>query len=341
MIHAAMLLAALALDLVLGEPPAAAHPVVWIGKLVSALERLAPRGTIPARCLPTSGAHGYEDVGQEVIPAPVTAVRYDLAQMAYGAFMPLVGLLAFVLPAWLLLGFLWQASLPAYFVVGVVLLKSTFSVRELIRAALRVRQALVEGRLDGARAQLSGLVSRDTRSLDESLVVAATVESVAENSHDSFVAPVFYYLLFGVPGALAYRVINTFDSMVGYRGHYEYLGKVPARLDDLANFVPARLAGLLLVGASFLKGLEPRRAWQTMWRFHGATESPNAGWPMSAMAGALAVRLVKEGHYSLGDADSPLSRDKIDRAIDVVFVAIIVMATLAVLVEVVKHGHFS
>jgi len=123
---------------------------------------------------------------------------------------------------------------------------------------------------------------------------------VAENVSDSFVAPLFYFLFLGVPGAAAYRTVNTLDAIVGYHGRYEYLGKCAARLDDVLNFLPARISGVLLVAGAYFSRLRGRRAWRTMLRDHNTTESPNAGWPMSAMAGALGVRLEKAGFYRLG-----------------------------------------
>jgi adenosylcobinamide-phosphate synthase len=131
------------------------------------------------------------------------------------------------------------------------------------------------------------------------------VESVAENLSDSFVAPVVWYALLGVPGAIAYRFVNTCDAMLGYRGRYEYLGKAAARLDDVANWLPARLTALLVVAAAGLLGADARGAWRAMWQHHRRTASPNAGWPMSAAAGALGVRLEKLGHYALGHGPRP------------------------------------
>ncbi len=329
MMEAAMLLAALALDLAFGDPPTALHPVGWMGRLVSWLERLAPRGTCSPR------RHG----GATVSGGEATKGR--LSQLLYGALMPLFGLIVFALPAWALMAVLREASPVAYFILGTLLLKSTFSIRGLLRAAGEVRRALQEGQIERARAALRSLVSRNTTALDEPLLAAATVESVAENTGDSFVAPVFYFLLLGVPGALAYRMINTFDSMVGYHGQYEYLGKASARLDDLANLVPARLAGLLLVAASALVSRTGVPAWKAMWRYHGATESPNAGWPMSAMAGALGVSLVKAGHYTLGDSSSAPSIEKVDRANKTALVAVLMMAALGAVIEVLRYAYLS
>ena len=142
------------------------------------------------------------------------------------------------------------------------------------------------------------------------------MESVSENMTDSFSAPWLFFALFGLPGAVAYRAINTLDSMIGYRGEYEFLGKVSARLDDLLNWIPARLTGLLLVLSSlFLPGQNAGGAWRTMWRDHSRTQSPNAGWTMSAMAGALGVELEKVGHYRLGDNTRPVKAHDITQSI--------------------------
>src|SRR5262249_14746630 len=167
--------------------------------------------------------------------------------------------------------------------------------------------------------------SRDPSALDAPLVVAATVESVAENASDSFVAPLFYYALFGLPGAMAYRAINTADAMIGYHGRYERLGKAAARLDDLANFIPARLTPLLLLIAGAAARLRVREGWRIFRRDGGVTESPNAGRPMAMMAGLLGVQLEKVGHYRLGDAHAVLDVSHIDRA----WRAVVIAATLA------------
>jgi len=308
-IDLAVLVLALAFDLALGEPPAAVHPVVWMGGLVGALERRAPKG--------------------------------PRAQLIYGGAMVAVGVLTVALAAWLLFGFLRVQAPLAYAIVGALALKSSFAVRCLFQAAEAVRRPLAVGRVDEARLALRSLVSRDTSRLDPPLLSAAAVESVAENSGDSFVAPLFYFAIFGPPGALAYRMLNTFDSMVGYHGKYEHLGKAAARLDDLANLVPARLAGLLLVLASAAAGAGLVPAWRTMWRYHAATESPNAGWPMSAMAGALGVRLEKVGHYRLGDGGAVPDAATVTRGQRVAALALALATLLFALVLVVKDVYLA
>ena len=275
-----VLLLALLLDLTLGEPPNRLHPTVWMGKTVALAERVAP--------------------------GPQTAMA---AQLIYGAAMALFIPAAWAALAWTVSFGLLQLHPLAYLVVVAALLKSTFSVRMLHRVAADIGRILAAGDVAAARRQMSALVSRDTSQLTVGQMAAGAIESVAENITDSIVGPLLAFALFGLPGALAYRAINTLDSMVGYHGRYEYLGKASARLDDLVNLIPARLAAALLwLAAVAMPGMAGERAWRIMLAHRGRTESPNAGWTMAAMAGGLGVTLEKVGHYRLGDpAPEPLA----------------------------------
>jgi adenosylcobinamide-phosphate synthase len=208
----------------------------------------------------------------------------------------------FTIPAYLMLSYIKGVSTIAYLAAAALLLKSTFSLRELHRAAQKVKRLLGARQITKARKETSYLVSRDTRKLDREHLVSAVVEMTAESVTDSLVAPLFYWLLLGILGAIAYRVVNTFDSSIGYHGKYEYLGKFAARLDDVLNYVPARLSGLLLVISAYLRRTNGNGAWRLMQRDHGKTESTNAGWTMSAVAGALGAKLEKPGCYRLSDA---------------------------------------
>ena len=250
--------------------------------------------------------------------------------------MTLLTVCLFAIPAYFLLSWLKDTSYVAYLILGALVLKSTFSLRELWRAALEVKRMLVEKELDEARSRLHSLVERDTAELSAPLAVSATVESVTENASDSFVAPLFYFLVLGVPGAIAYRVVNTLDAMIGYRGKYEHMGKFTARLDDIANLLPARLTALLLVMAAFVSRRNGRASWQVMLRDHVRTESPNAGWPMSAAAGALRVQLEKVPYYRLGEAKAPLTPQTIDAALGLVGVSALIWVIICFAVEVIK-----
>jgi adenosylcobinamide-phosphate synthase len=297
--HALVVLAgALALDLAVGEPPRLVHPVVWMGRFYRALRRAAPSRPGPA--------------------------------FAFGLAMALAGPLLFGAVAYGLVRVAapWPAAQLA---VEIWLLKSAFAVRALAAAAATVSRALAASDLDGARRALRALVSRDTSALTPPLMAAAAVESVAENASDSFVAPLFFYVIGGVPAALAYRGCNTLDALIGYRGDTEWLGKAAARLDDVANLLPARLTAALLVVASALVGASATGALRIWWRDGGRTESPNAGRPMAAMAGALGVQLEKVGCYRLGDAGTVVGAPAIARAIAMLYVTGALAAALAAL----------
>jgi len=272
-----ILLLALVIDLLLGEPPRAIHPVVWMGKAVSFLEKVAPISSEPST---------FNGGGR-------------VRQLVYGVVMVLLTIFIFASPVYFLLFYISQVSSLVYIIVGALLLKPTFSFRELRYTALEIKVLLAENNLKEARAKMPTLVSREPQGLGKSALISATMESKAVNISDSFVAPLFYFLFLGVPGAVAYRVINTSDAMIGYRKKYEYLGKFAAKLDDILNFIPARVSGLLLVVAAYLTRRDGKNAWQVMLRDNGKRESPNAGCPMSAMSVALRGRLEKAGCYSL------------------------------------------
>jgi adenosylcobinamide-phosphate synthase len=182
-----------------------------------------------------------------------------------------------------------------------LLLKPLFAYRNLRRAVLDVAVALAAGDLAEGRRLLSWhLVSRDTSELSPEEVAGAAIESLAENLTDSLTAPLLAYAGGGLPAAWAYRFVNTADAMWGYRtAEFEQLGKFPARLDDVLNWLPARLMGWLLVIAAGFAAEDPHQAARVMLAQHGRTASPNAGWTMSAMAGALGITLTKRQVYEL------------------------------------------
>ena len=302
-----ILLLSLVIDMSLGEPPMVIHPVSWMGKVISFLVK---------------GGAG----------------RSPLVQFLYGLVIVLFTVALFVTPVYFLLSYLKDLNSVAYVLAGVILFKITFSLKGLRRAAFRVKDWLAEDKLDEARFELRSLVGRDTTRLDKSLMISATVESVAENACDSFVAPLFYFLFLGVPGAVAYRVINTFDAMIGHHGEFEYLGKFAARLDSVANFIPARITALIIMLAAWICKKSASGAWQIMLRDRIKTESPNAGWTMSAIAGALGVQLEKVSYYKLGDNHNSLSLNTIDASLRIVTTTALIWSLLLIVVEVIYHA---
>lgn len=256
------LLVALATDALLGDPPNAWHPVVLLGSWMRLGERLTPRS---AR-----------------------------ARLGWGALWVAGGVLLAGGTARLL---------PRHVLIQGVLASTLLAYRSLDRAVGAVQAALEDGDLDEAR-RLAGwhLVSRPTDDLRADEVAAAAIESLAENLSDSLVAPALAFLSGGLPALAAYRLINTADAMWGYRDErYEYLGKAAARLDDALNLAPARLTAALIALAAQITLGRGAAAWRVARRDADRTASPNAGWPMAAMAGALDTTLTKRDHYCLGN----------------------------------------
>jgi adenosylcobinamide-phosphate synthase len=238
------------------------------------------------------------------------------------------------IPLYYLTGYLNSVNSVVYLLVSAYLLKNTFSLRGLWQAVQHVKDGLRASRLNSARAEITALVQRDPRALNEIQLMSAAIESCAENLCDSFVAPLLYFALFGLTGAVVYRIVNTFDAMIGYHGEWEYTGKFAARLDDVVNYMPARLSGIFIVVAAAICRWNPALAWRTMLSQHNRTESPNAGWTMSAMAGSLEIQLEKAGHYSLGDNKTELSVEAVGRSQTILLVAASVWGLLVTGTEV-------
>ena len=290
----------------LGDPPNRYHPVAWVGRLLAAgrglLCRGSPAGLFAGGAALTIGAAIVAGIAGALVSA--LAVRLG----------------------------------PAGVFVEALALSGLLSLRGLVGAARAVAADLDRGDMGAARRTVAyHLVSRPTAELDEGHVASAAVESVAENLTDGLLAPACFFLVGGLAGAAAYRVVNTADSMFGYReGVLEYFGKAAARLDDVLNLIPARIATLSLVAGAVLVGENARGALAILRRDRGRTEIPNAGWTMAAMAGALGVVLEKPGAYRLGDGALPVAAD-IERAVRVLRaaagVSLVLTATAVLLGE--------
>ncbi|MHA6345033.1 adenosylcobinamide-phosphate synthase CbiB [Roseivivax sp. CAU 1761] len=275
MSFAGAMLAALLIDAAIGWPDRVyariGHPVTWLGRLIAALDaRLNREGDAAAR------------------------------RRAAGRAAVALTLAAAILPAWLI-----QAALPGGW-PGLVLTGALawplVAARALDTHVAAVARPLARGDLAAARCAVAMIVGRDPARLDAAGVSRAALESLAENASDGVVAPLFWGAVFGLPGIAGYKAVNTLDSMIGHRSarHLDF-GRAAARLDDLANWLPARLTGLALV----LVAPAPRRAWRVMRRDARAHRSPNAGWPEAAMAGALGCRLSGPRIYPEGVAREP------------------------------------
>ena len=258
--------AALILDLALGDPPHWPHPVRWMGRAVERLESHLRSSRLSAR-----------SAGRPLvwILVPGTWALAASAAALAGWIHPLLGGM-----------------------VRAVMLWTCLSARGLYSAAMGVAAPLRQGDLEAARKAVSMIVGRETDRLDESAVARAAVETVAENLVDGILSPLFFALLGGAPLAMAYKMVNNLDSMVGYRSpRYIEFGRAAARLDDGANYLPARLSVPLIAAAAQLCFGRGARAWRIAWRDGRRHASPNAGFPEAAFAGALAVRLGGPNRY--------------------------------------------
>jgi adenosylcobinamide-phosphate synthase len=276
---AALLIGAFLLDLAVGDPRWLPHPVVLMGKVIAHGERLLRSGNARSDFL----------LGM--------VLSLFLVALSAVATLGLVALFN-LLPPWL------------SFTATTALASATLATRGLLDAVKLIEAPLRGANLPEARRQLSHIVGRETSRLNQDKVLRAGLESLAESTCDGVVAPLFYLFLGGVPLAMAYKAASTLDSMIGYRTErYLYFGKFAARLDDVLNFVPARLTALFIVGAALALRLDPLRALRTLWRDHANHLSPNAGYPEAALAGAFGIRLGGPSIYFGNEINKPYMGD--------------------------------
>lgn len=283
------------LDLAVGDPHWLWHPVRLIGRLISWMEPLL-RAAFPK-------TERGEFLGGVVLAVSIPLISFLLPALLLWIAGRIHPWLAFLLESWMCFQIL--------------------AVKSLRTESMKVYRALAAGDLPGARRAVSMIVGRDTDKLDESGVTKAAVETVAENAGDGVVAPLIYLALGGAPLGFFYKAISTLDSMVGYRDdRYRYFGRVSARLDDAANFIPARLCGLLMVASAPLVGLDGAGAWRVFRRDRKKHPSPNSAHPEAACAGALGLALNGDASYGgvihhkpvLGDARRTPQIEDIPRA---------------------------
>lgn len=266
-LSAPMILAALLSDAAFGDPAGLPHPVRLFGAMIAAGERVL-----------WSGDSRRDSIRGALLAGAVIGFAAMLAALLILA----AGTIA-----------RWLAA-----IVAIVLAWTTLAARGLDDAATAIERALAANDLAGARKAIPALVGRDPESLDPAGMIRATIESVAENASDGIIAPLLFLFLGGPAAAFAYKAINTLDSMIGYRdARYLYFGRAAARIDDAANFLPARLTALCLIAAAHLTEFRGGAAWRVCRADARRHQSPNAGYPEAAMAGALGLRLGGDAIY--------------------------------------------
>ena len=209
-------------------------------------------------------------------------------------------------------------SLIISVIIGGLLLKSTIAIHGMEKHAKSVLESIDEKNLDVARNNLSMIVKRNTKNLDKNHIISGVLESISENTVDGITGPLFYYALFGLPGAFVYRVINTADSMIGYKTDiFKNVGWFAATCDSILNYIPSRLTGLVMIISAAILQNNWKESYKIMIRDGKKTESPNAGYPMAALAGALETKFEKINHYKLGDGETILTKEHVYSAISI------------------------
>ncbi|MEJ5327633.1 MAG: cobalamin biosynthesis protein [Candidatus Bathyarchaeia archaeon] len=295
-----ILFLAFLIDMTFGEIPDRIHPTVWMGKVIAFFK-------------------------------PKIRSQNARVEITNGVLLGVGVILLFAVPTYItiflvrhLLGWL------PYIIVSAIIFKSSFALKFMQKCTVPIAKAIENGDCDRARRFLPYIVRRDPATLSERHIISAAVESIAESTTDGVTSPFFYFALFGVPGAVAYRAINTLDSMVGYKDEeHRNIGWFSASIDTLANYVPARLTAWLMTLAALVLGEKWRESQKILRRDKGNTASLNAGWTLAAMAGALGVQLEKPGCYKLGDGDG-LAPAHIIRALRIMVLTAILFGVLVV-----------
>ena len=283
---------ALLIDLILGDPKNRYHPTAWIGTFIAKLTTITKNQNST-----------FEKIGGIIMIITISSVVVLLLSgLNFGISLISVDYISLILSV----------------VIGALLLKTTIAIRGMEKHAISVLDSLESNDLDLARNYLSMIVKRNTTKLDKNHVLSGVLESISENTVDGITGPMFYYAFFGLFGAFVYRIINTADSMVGYKNDiFKNLGWFTAKCDTILNYIPSRLTGLMMVISAAILKNNWRNSYKVMIRDGKKTESPNAGYPMAALAGALETKFEKINHYKLGDGEITLTKDHVLSAIKI------------------------
>ena len=283
---------AILIDLILGDPKNRYHPTAWIGTFIAKLTTITKNQNST-----------FEKIGGTIMIITISSVVVLLLSgLTFGISLISVDYISLILSV----------------VIGALLLKTTIAIRGMEKHAISVLDSLESNDLDLARNYLSMIVKRNTTKLDKNHVLSGVLESISENTVDGITGPMFYYAFFGLFGAFVYRIINTADSMVGYKNDiFKNLGWFTAKCDTILNYIPSRLTGLMMVISAAILKNNWRNSYKVMIRDGKKTESPNAGYPMAALAGALETKFEKINHYKLGDGEITLTRDHVLSAIKI------------------------
>ncbi|MBT5171599.1 MAG: cobalamin biosynthesis protein [Candidatus Nitrosopelagicus sp.] len=281
---------AIILDLIFGDPKNRYHPTAWVGNFIGSITTCMKNGS--------QNLEKFGGIFIVLIPVSISCI------VLFG--------LEFSID--LINAEFWSVVISTIF--GIILFKMTIAIRGMELHALAVLDSIQKNDLAQARKNLSMIVKRNTKNLDKNHILSGTLESLSENIVDGITGPMFYFALFGLPGAFAYRIVNTVDSMVGYKTYmFKNLGWFGANCDNILNYIPSRLTGLTMVLGAMLLGHDWKNCYAIFKRDGKKTDSPNAGYPMAALAGALGTTFEKIEHYSLGSGNQEITSKKVTDAI--------------------------
>ena len=290
---------ALSIDFAFGDTKNKFHPTVWVGTLIGKFVLLFKNNNST-----------FEKIGGLILTISVTSL---VASIFYFLNVVLHYINQFDF------NFVTKSFVLIFsIVITGYLFKTTIAIKGMEKHATLIMQALSNDDIDDARAKLSMIVKRDTRNLDRQHIISGTLESISENTVDGIIGPLFYFAIFGLLGAFIYRTINTIDSMIGYKTSlFRNLGWFGANSDKILNFLPSRITSLVMIFAVMILRENWRHSLEIMRRDGKKTESPNAGYPMATLAGALSVRFEKIDHYVLGDGNLEFTEDHFKSAISI------------------------
>lgn len=297
---------ALVLDFAVGDPRNKFHPTAWIGSLIA---KLAPHTKHSSENLEKLGGIFIILISSGIVVSLLIFLNIGIKLITIDYMYIIISI-----------------------IVGGILLKTTIAIKGMERHALSVVTALEQNNISSARDNLSMIVKRNTKNLDKNHVFSGVLESISENTVDGITGPLFYFAIFGLPGAFVYRVINTADSMIGYKTDiFKNVGWFGANCDKILNYIPSRLTGFIMILSAMILGNNWRKSYEIMIRDGRKTKSPNAGYPMAAIAGALGAKFEKIDHYSLGDGNISFTKDHVKSAISIMKVTSILFCGIVVI----------
>ena len=294
-----ILLISILLDLILGDPNNKMHPVSWLGKYIN---YFVPK-------LKNEKNKKYEKKNGVIFTTVTIAFFTVIIQLS--------------------LVYLFNITWILMMVLSIFILYSVIAIKGMEKHINAITSALQNNDIENARTSLSMIVSRNTKNLDEQHILSGTIESIADSLVDGILSPIFYFSLFGPTGAFIFRVINTFDSMIGYKeSYFENIGWIAAKADTYVNYIPSRIAAVLMIFAAFINNADWKNAITIFRKERNYTISLNSGNPISVMAGALRVRVEKIDHYIIGEPFEKISIEKCKIAINIMKTTIIIFCII-------------